>query len=62
VIEVSPVHGAELAEPLKLLEESLTKTANPCPATSRTLREAEEAGGLEVLAARAEGRVVELVS
>jgi GNAT superfamily N-acetyltransferase len=58
VIEVSPVHGAELAEPLRLLEESL-RDSEPVPDDfAQTLREAVEAGGLEVLAARAEGRVV----
>jgi GNAT superfamily N-acetyltransferase len=58
VIEVSPVHGAELAEPLRLLEESL-RGGEPVPDEfAKTLREAVEAGGLEVLVARAEGRVV----
>jgi GNAT superfamily N-acetyltransferase len=58
VIEVSPVYGAELAEPLRLLEESL-RDSEPLPDDfAQTLREAVEAGGLEVLAARAEGRVV----
>jgi ribosomal protein S18 acetylase RimI-like enzyme len=58
VIEVSPVRGAELVEPLRLLEESL-RGSEPLPeGFAQTLREAVEAGGLEVLAARAEGRVV----
>jgi ribosomal protein S18 acetylase RimI-like enzyme len=58
VIEVSPVQGAQLAEPLRLLEESL-RDGEPVPVDfAETLREAVEAGRLEVLAARAEGRVV----
>jgi GNAT superfamily N-acetyltransferase len=58
MIEVSPVHGAELAEPVKLLEESL-RSGEPVPADfMKTLREAVEAGELEVLGACAEGRVV----
>ncbi len=58
MIEVSPVHGAELGEPVKFLEESL-RDGEPVPdELAAALREAVEAGELEVLAARAEGRVV----
>ena len=58
MIEVVPTCRAELAEPLRLLEESL-REGEPVPEDfAQTLREAVEAGGVEVLAARAEGRVV----
>ncbi len=58
MIEVSAVYGAELGEPVKLLEESL-RDGEPVPdELAAALREAVEAGELEVLAARAEGRVV----
>jgi GNAT superfamily N-acetyltransferase len=58
MIEVASVHGAELVEPVKLLEESL-RNGDPVPDDfAKTLREAVEAGALEVLAARAEGHVV----
>ena len=58
MIEASPVHGAELVEPLKLLEESL-RGGEPVPADfAKALQEAVEAGALEVLAARTEGHVV----
>ena len=57
-MEVEPARGAELAEPLRLLEEFL-RDGEPVPESFvRRLREAVEAGELEVLAARAEGRVV----
>jgi len=58
VIEVSSVRGTGIVEPLKLLEESL-REGEPVPEDFvRRIREAVEAGELEVLAARAEGRVV----
>jgi GNAT superfamily N-acetyltransferase len=58
VIEASPVRGAGILEPLKLLEESL-RDGEPVPSDfAQQLREAVEDGELEVLAARAEGRVV----
>ena len=57
-MEVEPARGAELAEPLRLLEEFL-RDGEPEPESfARRLRESVEAGELEVLAARAEGRVV----
>ena len=58
MIEASPVRGDDLIEPVKLLEESL-RDGEPVPAGfAKSLREAVEAGALEVLAASAEGRVV----
>jgi aminoglycoside 6'-N-acetyltransferase I len=58
MIEAFPVRGADLVEPVKLLEESL-RTGEPLPAGfANTLREAVDEGALEVLAARAEGKVV----
>jgi GNAT superfamily N-acetyltransferase len=58
MIEVSPVRGTELVEPVKLLRESL-RSGEPVPDTfAKTLRGAVEAGELEVLVASAEGRVV----
>ena len=58
MIEVSPVRGTELIEPAKLLEESL-RSGEPVPDDfAKTLRRVVEAGDLEVLAARAEERVV----
>jgi GNAT superfamily N-acetyltransferase len=58
MIEVVPTCGAELAEPLSLLEESL-REGEPVPEDfAETLRETAETGAVEVLAARAEGRVV----
>jgi GNAT superfamily N-acetyltransferase len=58
MIEATPVYGTELAEPVKLLEEAL-REGEPVPESfAETLREAVEAGGVEVLAARAEGGVV----
>ncbi|HLL98682.1 MAG TPA: GNAT family N-acetyltransferase [Rubrobacteraceae bacterium] len=57
-MEVEPARGAGLAEPLRLLEEFL-RDGEPEPESfARRLRESVEAGELEVLAARAEGRVV----
>jgi GNAT superfamily N-acetyltransferase len=58
MIEVVPTCRAELAEPLRLLGESL-REGEPVPEDfMETLREAVETGAVEVLAARAEGRVV----
>ena len=58
MIEVAAVHGAELVEPVQLLEEAL-RGGEPVPDKfMAALREAVEAGELEVLTARAEGRVV----
>ena len=57
MIEVTPVCGSDLAEPLSLLEESL-RGGEPVPyGFAEVIREATEAGGLEVLAAHEEGRV-----
>ena len=53
-----PVRGSELAEPLRLLEESLRNGEFVPDVFANMLREAVEVGELEVLAARAEGRVV----
>ncbi len=61
MIEVSSIYGAELAEPVRLLEESL-RDGEPVPDDfAEVLREAVETGELEVLAARAEGHVVGVV-
>ena len=58
MIEVTPIHGAELAETVRLLEESL-RDGEPVPSDfAEALGGAVETGELEVLAARAEGRVV----
>ncbi len=58
MIKVSAVHGAKLVESVQLLEAS-HRSGTPVPETFLgTLLEAVEAGELEVLAARAEGRVV----
>ena len=58
MIETSPVREAGISEPLRLLEEHL-RGGEPVPEDfSKRLREAVEADGLEVLAARAEGHVV----
>ena len=58
MIEVSPAYEAELAEPVQLLEESL-RDGEPVPEDfAGALHKAVETGELEVLAARAEGRVV----
>ena len=58
MIEAVPVRGSELAEPLRLLEESLRNGEFVPGVFANMLWEAVEAGELEVLAARAEGRVV----
>ncbi len=58
MIEVSPVRGTELIKPAKLLEESLRRDEPMPDDFAKSLREAVEADNLEVLAARAEGRVV----
>ncbi len=56
--EVAPVPGTELSESLALLEEAL-RAGEPVPAAfAERLRRAVESGDLEILAARAEGRVV----
>jgi len=61
VIEVTPIYGAGLAEHVRLLEESL-REGEPVPEDfAETLRRAVETGELELLAARAEGRVVGVV-
>jgi GNAT superfamily N-acetyltransferase len=57
-VEVEPARGAELAEPLRLLEEFLRDGELVPESFARRLREAVETGEFEVLAARAEGRVV----
>ena len=57
-IEVSPVPVADLGEPLRLLEEWL-RNGEPVPnAFAAELRRQVEAGDIEILAARLEGRVV----
>ena len=57
-IEVSPVPGPDLREPLRLLEEWL-RDGEPVPGSFVAgLRRHVEAGDLEVLAARLEGRMV----
>jgi GNAT superfamily N-acetyltransferase len=58
MIEVVPACGAELAEPLRLLEQSLREGEPVREDFAGALREATETGAVEVLAARAEGRVV----
>ena len=58
MIEVSPVRGAELIKSAKLLERSLRSGERVPEDFAKTLREAVEAGDLEVLAARAEGHMV----
>jgi GNAT superfamily N-acetyltransferase len=58
MIEVAAVHGAELVEPVRLLEVSLRGGDPVAESFLGKLREAVEASELEVLAARAEGRVV----
>jgi GNAT superfamily N-acetyltransferase len=58
MIQVAPTCSAELAEPLRLLEESLREGEPVAEDFVEMLREAVEAGAVEVLAARAEGRVV----
>ncbi len=56
--EVTQIRGAELAEPVRLLEE-FHRGGEPVPETfARALDGAVRSGDLEVLAARAEGRVV----
>ena len=61
MIEVTPIYGAGLAEPVRLLEESL-REGEPVPEDfAETLSRAVETGELELLAARAEGRVVGVV-
>jgi aminoglycoside 6'-N-acetyltransferase I len=58
MIEVSSVHGTDLVEPVKLLEESL-RSGEPVPGDfAITLGEAVQTGELEILAARVEGRAV----
>ena len=58
LVQVASVSSSELAGPLKLLEESL-RGGEPLPdAFAGQLREAVVGGNLEVLAARARGRVI----
>jgi GNAT superfamily N-acetyltransferase len=61
MIEVSPIYGTGLAEPVRLLEESLRDGESVPDDFAQALREAVETGELEVVAARAEGRVVGVV-
>jgi GNAT superfamily N-acetyltransferase len=57
-IEVRSVSGPDLREPLRLLEEWL-RDGEPVPDSFlKELRRLVEAGGLEVLAANLEGRMV----
>jgi GNAT superfamily N-acetyltransferase len=58
IVRVEPSRGAKLTEPLRLLEEFLRDGEPVDEDFARRLGEAVEAGDLEVLAARAEGRVV----
>ena len=61
VVEVTSVGGTDLADALKLLEAFL-RDGEPVPEDfAQTLRKAVDTGELEVLAARAEGRVVGVV-
>jgi len=61
MIEVAPIYGEELAEPVRLLEDSL-RDGEPVPDDfAEALREAVETGELEILAASAAGRVVGVV-
>ncbi len=58
MIEVTPVRGTELAEPLRLFEEAL-RDGDPVPENlACRLRGAIQRGELEVLTARTEGHVV----
>jgi GNAT superfamily N-acetyltransferase len=57
-VEVRSVRGPDLAESLRLLEASLRDGEPVSEDLVRRLREAIERGDFEVLAARAEGRVV----
>ena len=57
-VEVASVPRTELSESLALLEEAL-RTGEPVPvAFAERLRKAVESGNLEVLAARAQDRVI----
>jgi GNAT superfamily N-acetyltransferase len=58
MIEVAPAYGAELADPIRLLEEFLRDGESVPEDFVRALQEAVEAGDVEVLAARAEERAV----
>ena len=58
IVEVAPVRGTSLAEPLRLLEGFL-RDGEPVPeGFAEALRAAVERGVIEVLAAREDGRVV----
>lgn len=58
LVEVAPVPGTGLAEPLALLEEAL-RDGEPVPTSfAERFRGAVEAGDVEVLAARTQDRVV----
>jgi GNAT superfamily N-acetyltransferase len=57
-VEVAPAPASSLAGPLDLLEESL-REGEPLPeAFADRLRTAVEAGDVEILAARSEGRIL----
>ena len=58
MIEAAPVYAPELTEAVRLLEEFHRGGEPVSENTARALREAVEAGDVEVLAARAEGRMV----
>ena len=61
MIEVTPIYGPELAEPVQLLVE-FHRGGEPVPGDfAQALLEAVEAGDVEVVAARTEGRVVGVV-
>ena len=58
IVEIAPVRGSGLTEPLRLLEGFL-RDGEPVPeGFAEALRAAVERGVVEVLAAREEGRVV----
>ena len=60
-VEVAPIPGTGLAEPLALLEESF-RDGEPVPEDfAARLRRAVEAGDVEVLAARTEDRMLGVV-
>jgi len=58
MIEVSPVCGRDLAEPLRLLEESLRDGEAVPEDFAEALHRAVDAGEVEVLSARTQGRIV----
>jgi GNAT superfamily N-acetyltransferase len=57
-VEVAPVPATRLSEPLALLEEALRDGEPVSVDLADDLQKAVETGGVEVLAARAEGRML----